>query len=195
YLNTVTHTSTLSNLTPGNYVLTATTVAANNPNYSPSPTSETVTVANDATPVPTSVVYSTSVVTLDLSIGEMYLTQSTQTPSNSVPLVQNRDGYLRVFVVANQANTATPQVRVRFPVSGTPLALKVNNISPFYLRFVPVKQSLNSLTGSVTSANKDALLVKTMKIHPIAGYSADVHALYTTNAPVVTGSNANGAWQ
>src|SRR5947209_20446860 len=54
YLNTVTHTSTLSNLAPGNYVLTATTVAANNTNYSPSPSSETVTIADDATPVPTS---------------------------------------------------------------------------------------------------------------------------------------------
>ena len=44
----------------------------------------------------------------------MYLTQSTQTYAGDVPLVQNRDGFLRVFVLANQFNLATPAVRVRF---------------------------------------------------------------------------------
>ena len=193
----------------------------------------------------------------------MYLTQSTQTLGGAVPLVQNRDGYLRVFVVANQANTATPQVRVRlyvngtlegspaviaapshsvptsvnesvltnswnvavpgsliqpglsiladvdpsqaipesqrannsFPVSGTPLPLTVKSLSQFLIRFVPVKQSVNNLTGDVSSSNKDALLVKTVKIHPISSYSADVHATYTTTAAALTGANGNGAWQ
>ena len=70
----------------------------------------------------------------------------------------------------------------------------MKNLSTFYLRFVPVKQSVNGLTGDVSSANKDALLAKTVKIHPISAYSADVHATYTTNAPALTGGNANGAW-
>lgn len=50
--------------------------------------------------------------TLDLSIDGMYLTQSSQTYTGTVPLVANRDGLLRVFVKANQTNTAAPVVRV-----------------------------------------------------------------------------------
>ena len=263
YSNTVTHTSTLSNLRPGSYQLTAAGVAADGANYAPSPVSETLTIAAASTPVPATVVYSKSLSTLDLTIGAMYLTQSTQTRGGAVPLVQNRDGYLRVFVVANEANSVAPQVRVRFyvngtlqgsptiieapshsvptsvnesalsnswnvavpgamikpglailadvdpshaiaesqpgnnsfPTSGTPLALTVKNLSPFYVRFIPVKQSVNNLTGSVSSANKDAFLVKTMKIHPISSYDADLHATYTTTALALTGGNGNGAWQ
>ena len=82
-----------------------------------------------------------------------------------------------------------------FPASGTPLALTVRNLSELYLRFIPVKQSVNNLTGDVSNSNKDALLVKTVKIHPISSYSADVHATYTTTALALTGGNANGAWQ
>jgi hypothetical protein len=48
----------------------------------------------------------------------MYLTQSVQTYAGSVPLVKDREGYLRVFVTANQATVAAPQVRVRLYSSG-----------------------------------------------------------------------------
>jgi len=50
---------------------------------------------------------------LDLSIDGMYITQATQTYLGAVPLVAGRDGYLRVFVKANAANSATPVVRAR----------------------------------------------------------------------------------
>ena len=56
---------------------------------------------------------------LNLKIDGMYLTQSVQTYGGSVPLVKDRDGYLRVFVTANQSNAAQPAVRVRFYSSGT----------------------------------------------------------------------------
>jgi len=269
YSQVLAHSTTLSDLAPGTYQITASTVASHDTSYAPTPAAATLTVAANAGPVSTTVVYarsstsSTSSTTLDLSIGAMYLTQSTQTLAGAVPLVQNRDGYLRVFVVANQSNSVSPQVRVRFyvngtlqgsptiiaapshsvpttiaegtlasswnmsvpgsmikpglaitadvdptqaipearrdnnsfPASGAPLALTVKNLSTFYLRFVPVKQSVNNLTGVVSSANKDALLTKTVKIHPISTYGADVHATYTTNALALTGSNANGAWE
>jgi hypothetical protein len=263
YSSSVTHSSTLSNLAPGSYQLTASTVEASDADYLPTPAAATLAVAAGNTPVPTTVVYSKATSTLDLSIGAMYLTQSTQTLGGAVPLVQNRDGLLRVFVVANQANSATPQVRVRlyvngtqegapavipapshsvptsvnesvlanswnvavpgslitpglsiladvdptqaipesqrannsFPLSGTPLALTVKNLSQFFVRFVPVRQSVNNLTAEVSNSNKDALLVKTVKIHPISSYSADVHATYTTTAAALTGANGNGAWQ
>ncbi|MBK5189540.1 MAG: hypothetical protein JJD97_14955, partial [Gemmatimonadaceae bacterium] len=262
YSAAVGHTATLTNLAPGNYQLSAATVAAHDTSYVPTPASATVAVAASADPVAATVVYSKTLSTLDLSIAAMYLTQSTQTLSGAVPLVQNRDGYLRVFVVANQSNSAAPQVRVRFyingtlqgsattiaapshsvptsvnegalsnswnvavpgsmikpglailadvdpahaiaesqrgnnsfPASGTPLALTVRNLPELYVRFIPVKQSVNGLTGNVSSSNKDALLEKTLKIHPIAAYSTDVHATYTTDAPALTGSNTNSAW-
>ena len=265
FSQTVAHSTTMSELTPGDYQLTASSVAAHDTNYVPTPTTVTVAVAAGAEPATTTVVYAKSSTppTLDLSISAMYLTQSTQTLAGTVPLVQNRDGFLRVFVLANQSNTAAPQVRVRFyvngtqqgsstiipapshsvptsisegtlgsswnmpvpgsmikpglsiladvdpthaipelrtnnnsfPVSGTPLALTVKNLSTFYIRFVPVKQSGNDLTGVVSNSTKDALLAKTMKIHPISAFSADVHATYSSSAGALTGANGNGAWE
>ena len=50
----------------------------------------------------------------NLSIANLYLTQSTQTLAGDVPLVADKDGYLRVFVVASEANPFQPTVRVRF---------------------------------------------------------------------------------
>jgi hypothetical protein len=54
----------------------------------------------------------------NLSIGGMYITQSTQTLAGDVPLIADRDGYLRVFAVASEANGFQPDVRVRFYHSG-----------------------------------------------------------------------------
>ena len=50
----------------------------------------------------------------NLSIANLYLTQSTQTLGGEVPLVADKDGYLRVFAVASEANLFQPSVRVRF---------------------------------------------------------------------------------
>lgn len=50
---------------------------------------------------------------LNLTIDGIYLTQSTQTYLNAVPLVAGRKALARVFVKANQSNTAAPTVRVR----------------------------------------------------------------------------------
>jgi len=54
----------------------------------------------------------TGAATLDLALKSWYITQGTQDYSGTVPLVANRDGIFRAFVTANEANTATPQVRV-----------------------------------------------------------------------------------
>jgi IPT/TIG domain-containing protein/peptidase M66-like protein len=57
----------------------------------------------------------TSVSGLDLTIDGLYVTQATQNyPAPAVPLVKDRSAWVRVFVLANQANTVQPQVRVRF---------------------------------------------------------------------------------
>jgi hypothetical protein len=56
---------------------------------------------------------------VNLRIAGLYLTQSTQTMSGSVPLVQNRRAFLRVFATADGTNSAKPAVRVRFYRTGT----------------------------------------------------------------------------
>lgn len=63
--------------------------------------------------------------TLDLHVDRVELTQSTQTLDNSVPVVAGKAGLIRVFVLANQTNTATPSVRITLlnnaiPVTGYP---------------------------------------------------------------------------
>jgi len=69
----------------------------------------------------------TSSGTLDLSIDGLYVTQATQEyPSPAVPLVQNRSAWVRVFVLANQANTVAPQVRVNFINGSTTNTLTIN---------------------------------------------------------------------
>ncbi|MGD2120488.1 MAG: fibronectin type III domain-containing protein [Gemmatimonadota bacterium] len=50
----------------------------------------------------------------NLNIANLYLTQSTQTLDGVVPLVADRDGYLRVFAVASAANSLQPSVEVQF---------------------------------------------------------------------------------
>lgn len=67
---------------------------------------------------------------LDLSIDGLYVTQATQEyPNPVVPLVQNRSAWVRVFVIANQANTATPQVKVDFIKGATTNSLTINATS------------------------------------------------------------------
>ncbi|MBI1754448.1 MAG: hypothetical protein HY014_02285 [Acidobacteria bacterium] len=60
--------------------------------------------------------------TLDLHIEKLQLTQSTQTLDNSVPIVAGKAGLLRLFVLANQANTATPPVQVTLLNNGVTVA-------------------------------------------------------------------------
>lgn len=60
--------------------------------------------------------------TLDLHIEKLQFTQSTQTLDNSVPIVAGRAGLVRVFVLANQTNTANPTVLVTLLNGTTPVA-------------------------------------------------------------------------
>ncbi|HEU5218872.1 MAG TPA: hypothetical protein VFU23_09445, partial [Gemmatimonadales bacterium] len=81
--------------------------------YTPAPLVQVAGITAGATASP-SVVYSGAPsATLNLTINGVYLTQATQRYDGSVPLVAGRNAYIRVFALANQANTAQPQVRVR----------------------------------------------------------------------------------
>lgn len=50
--------------------------------------------------------------TLDLHVENVQITQSTQDLNGSVPIVAGKDALIRVFVLANQSNTAAPSVRI-----------------------------------------------------------------------------------
>lgn len=95
----------------------------------------------------------TASTTLDLHVERVQLTQSTQTLDNSVPIVAGKDGLIRVFVLANQSNTAAPAVRITLqnngvtvpgypkyvtaPGSSTPVSLDESQLSSSWNLAVP----------------------------------------------------------
>jgi hypothetical protein len=114
FSQTVTATQTLTGLAPGSYTVRAANVTAGGASYTGSVDRPTVTLTAGAT---AAVAVSYQVIggaSLNLRIDQLYLTQSTQTRTGTVPLIRNRGAFLRVFVVANEANSARPSVRVRF---------------------------------------------------------------------------------
>ena len=117
FTQTLTATTTMNKLVPGTYTIAASGVVSGGIGYNPAPASQTKAVVASLVAASASVVYSASS-GLNLTIDGMYLTQATQSYSDTVPWVANRAGYLRVFVLANQANTVTPKVRVRWYSSG-----------------------------------------------------------------------------
>ena len=103
----------LSALSPGTYVVAAANVSNGGTQYTPSPTSQNAVVTASSTTSAT-VTYASAAAQLNLTIADAYITQSVQTPAMDVPLVSGRNGMLRVFVTATQANSVQPAVRVRF---------------------------------------------------------------------------------
>ena len=91
---------------------------------------------------------STSSATLDLTIDGLYVTQATQDyPTPSIPLVQNRSAWVRVFAKANEANSVAPQVRVNFTTGSTTNTLMINASSgsvPTTIDTTNVAQSWNT---------------------------------------------------
>ena len=120
FSQTLTSTTTLSALSPGSYVVNAANVTFNSVIYGPAVATQTATV-NVGQSTTTSVIYSAIGVVpgdLNLQILGMTLTQSVQTMGNTVTLIANRPGMLRVFAVANAANSVQPAVRARFYLNG-----------------------------------------------------------------------------
>jgi len=113
YAQDVTGGTTLTGLARGSYTVTAQSVTPVGASYNPSPGSQIATVSA-AGSTSANVSYTAGPAGFNLRIDGIYLTQSVQTYTGGVPLVKDRDGYLRVFVTANQTNLAAPQVRVQF---------------------------------------------------------------------------------
>jgi hypothetical protein len=108
---------TVNGLTAGAHTVTLSGVATNCTVSGALERSVTITAGQTAT---VSFAVSCAAVggSINLRIERMYLTQSTQTGDGSVPLVQGREAYLRVFVTASGANSMRPPVRVRFFQNG-----------------------------------------------------------------------------
>jgi hypothetical protein len=117
YTQPVTQTQTLTGLTPGSYVATAADVSSGGTTYTPTARTKSAAVSAGATAAVT-VTYGAVALTLNLRLGGMQLTQSTQSATGDIPLVQGRDAFLRVFALANEANSAVPSVRVRLFQNG-----------------------------------------------------------------------------
>jgi hypothetical protein len=115
---TVGTSSDLVGVRAGQYTVAAEPVTAGAVTYFPNSSSQTVTVTA-ATTLTVAVVYASNSGPLNLTIDGVTITQVIQTYAGTVPLVSGRDGYIRVFGRANQANNVTTQVRVRFYVAGT----------------------------------------------------------------------------
>ena len=119
YRAELTSTETLADLVPGQYTMNAASVSSGGTTYAPSPASRTVAVSAGAAAEVAVAYAAASAPSLNLMIAGFNLTQSVQSFGNEVPLLSGRDALLRVVVLANESNTATPQVRVRLYDGGT----------------------------------------------------------------------------
>ncbi|HEY7635628.1 MAG TPA: hypothetical protein VH763_08795 [Gemmatimonadales bacterium] len=163
YTKAVTATQTLSGLMAGSYTVAAQSVSAGCGVYDPTPASQTASVT-DGGGASASVSYASSSTAggLNICIQGMYLTQSVQTFTGGVPLVKDKNGLLRVFVVANQLNTAAPTVRVRFYSAGSLIQTSTINSPSVSTPQSPNEGSLNSswnlaVPGSLIQPNLSIL--------------------------------------
>jgi hypothetical protein len=82
-----------------------------------------------------------------------------------------------------------------FPTSGSPEVQDVRVIGPFAVRFVPVLQAFDGLTGDVSGGNTDQFLAVTQQLFPLESYDADIRAPYTyTDTVSIESDNATGTW-
>jgi hypothetical protein len=147
---------------------------------------------------------------LDLTVFTVYITQATQTQAFDVPLVKDRNGYLRAFVIAGEANSATPQVRVRVfdggnnlvqtytlsaPGASVPTSIDESNLSNSWNQLVPgsLIQPGYSLAVDVDPDNLIGEASETNNAWPSSGSPRaldvrDLPVLNMTLVPVTTTS-------
>jgi hypothetical protein len=125
---TINGTLTVGNLAAGSHTVLLGGLAANCTAAGDNPATATVTAGQTASVAFTITCVATGSA-VNLRIAGLYLTQSTQTLAGGVPLVADRRAYLRVFAVADRANTLRPAVRVRFFRSGTVIRTLTLNAS------------------------------------------------------------------
>jgi hypothetical protein len=165
YNQSVTSSRTLSGLAPGAYTIDAQNVTGVScgATFTASPTTQNVTVTVGAT-APATVSYSPTASGLaNLCVDGMYLTQCAQNYAGTIPLVQNRNGLLRVFAVADRANNVTPVVQVRFYNGGT-LQSTVNLPPPAGMTGVPTAPDQSALSNSWNYAVPGSMIQPGLRI-------------------------------
>lgn len=117
-------------------------------------TSGTLSVTTSAGTATSAAVFTVSAPgALDLTVQGFYVTQATQNyPAHDVPLVAGRSAWVRVFVVANQANSGTPQVRVRFINGATTNTLTISAPGGSVPLSVDTESATNSWNMAVPAA-------------------------------------------
>ena len=161
YNQPVSATTSLTGLAAGVYTVTSQSVTAGGTQYNPSPASQTVNLASGASASAGVSYTSAASAGLNLRIDGLYLTQSVQTYSGGVPLVKDRDGFLRVFVTASQSNLAAPQVRVRFYANGS---LVSTSTIPASSLSVPLSPDQGTLSSSWNIPVPKALIQPSLSI-------------------------------
>jgi hypothetical protein len=151
YTQAVGGTTNLTGLIPGAYTVAARdTTATGGTMHTASPSSQPVTITAQMT-ANANVTYTPppSNGSVNLHVAGMYLTQSAQDFAGSIPLVENRDGFLRVFVVADRVNAvgSTTAVQVRL-YNGATLLSTILIPHPPGLTSVPTAVDESSLSYS-----------------------------------------------
>ncbi|MDB4908176.1 MAG: hypothetical protein JWO05_2960 [Gemmatimonadetes bacterium] len=77
----------------------------------------------------------------------------------------------------------------------TPLAITVKTVPRPQLRLVPVRQSVNNLSGDVSASNLSQFTSFMEQIYPATGVDAAVRATYTTSAAALVSGDDNNAWE
>ncbi len=148
YSQTVTGTTTLTGLTPGNYTLSAASVAISGTTWAPSPASISRTVTASLTAQPASFTYTASTPPPadgnDLSIAFAYVTQAVQRQDGTVPLVAEQPALLRVFGINSKSASITPAVRARIYNGSTLLRTATINAPEAAVRTAPAEGVLTS---------------------------------------------------
>ncbi len=116
YARTIDGNAMLDSLVDGTYTVSVAPVVIGDVTYQPLPATQTVSVAGAQVSVAIRYEVATSALTID--VDGVYIDQGAQTYGFTVPLVPDRPGLLRVFLRANQSNSAAPAVRVRFYRAG-----------------------------------------------------------------------------
>jgi hypothetical protein len=202
----------VTHLPPGQYAATTRNILVGADTYGSvsNPTSFTIT-AGQGTQV--NIPYVIRPPTLDLTVAAAYIVQSTQNISGSVPLVAGREAYLRVFVKANEANTAAPAVRARFyrngqliathdvapPRSSVPLAISEVNATDSWNATIPKAelQPGTSMLIDIDPANAIHEVDEADNQYPLNGSPMllDIRSVPVSNlrfVPIMTGDGAIG---
>jgi hypothetical protein len=194
YNETVTNSKTLTGLTPGDYIIDAQNVTASCGSiaYTASPTTQTRTVVASSTTNVTVTYTAPSGGSVNLCVDRMQLNQSAQTYTNSIPLVANRNGLLRVFVIATQANTpaSTVQVQMRFYDAFGALTSSATVGAPAGMVWVPTAPDEGSLANSWNFSVPGGMVLPGMRIEAevLPGTVVETNAgdnVFAPPAPVV----------